>query len=127
MTLGPWGRAHVRPWDVTRWASLFCHRFRPLLVSAHWGAIPPSRLKRHSLGSLSANHNSGRDLSGVLSQRSLARTTANTRALPVHDNGDGGMLEYMARNAAQEQLAKPRMRIGAHYEEITGKFTGSSQ
>jgi len=34
------------------------------------------------------------------------------------------MLQHMARDSAQEQLAEARMRIGAHYQQVTVEILG---
>ena len=47
--------------------------------------------------------------------------------LPVHHQRDSGVLEHMARHAAEDQLAQARMRVGTHDEQITGKFIGRGQ
>ena len=47
--------------------------------------------------------------------------------LPVHHQRHSCVLEHMARNTAQDQLTEARVRIGTHYEQVTGKFIGRRQ
>ena len=49
------------------------------------------------------------------------------KLLSVHHQRQSCVLEHMTRNTAQDQLAKARMRIGTHYEQITGKSIGRCQ
>ena len=49
------------------------------------------------------------------------------KLLSVHHQRQSCVLKHMTRNTAQDQLAKARMRIGTHYEQITGKFIGRHQ
>jgi len=52
----------------------------------------------------------------VVTTRNGGVHTATTGKLSVHHQGNRCVLEHVARDAAQDQLAEPRMRIGAHHE-----------